>query len=89
MSSLLREEPITARSNNNSNLTMISPKFQGQYVNKNEIKTKPFVYPVPIVYKKVNLALKDNLQISRMENEILQYQEHQKIIDEIQKNREH
>lgn len=52
---------------------MISPKFKGMYVNKNEIKTKPFVYPVPFVGKKENLAFKESQQISRMENEILQY----------------
>ena len=67
---------------------MISPKFKGMYVNKNEIKTKPFVYPVPFVGKKENLAFKESQQISRMENEILQYQEHRKMVDEFHRNRE-
>jgi len=71
LKSFLKEDSITARSNNNSNLKMISPKFKGMYVNKNEIKTKPFVYPVPFVGKKENLAFKESQQISRMENEIL------------------
>lgn len=67
----MKEESVTARSTTNSNLTMISPKFQGLYVNKNEIKTKPFIYPVPFVYKKACSPFKDSTKNYKMEHEIL------------------
>lgn len=64
---------MTARSTTNSNLAMLSPKFQGLYVNKNEIKAKPFIYPIPFVNKKTISPFKDSKKNSKMEHEILQY----------------